>query len=191
MASEVEPTFETLKVDNDYEITNNTYPYIIRRKSSGHVVSIWNNGNGYRRINLNQKKYYYHRVIATQFIPNPKHYNEVDHINHNRSDNRIVNLRWCSSSENQRNKTRHNGYNYVYVDRLSDKAITIDTYGNHRMSFYYYDKNNFYYYNGIKYRQLKRCVDKRGAYFVNMCDIGCKNVYVYLNKFKRLYGINE
>ena len=44
-SSEVEPIYETLKVDNEYEITTNTEPHIIRRISTGHIVSVWDNGN--------------------------------------------------------------------------------------------------------------------------------------------------
>ena len=50
--------------------------------------------------------YYYvgnkllHRVVAELFIPNPENKPEVDHINTVLSDNRAVNLRWCTRSEN-------------------------------------------------------------------------------------------
>tara|TARA_R110000772_G_scaffold177276_1_gene288882 strand:+ start:222 stop:701 length:480 start_codon:yes stop_codon:yes gene_type:complete len=46
-----------------------------------------------------------HRLIATHFIPNPNNLPCVDHINRNKTDNRITNLRWASYSTNNRNKT--------------------------------------------------------------------------------------
>ena len=46
-----------------------------------------------------------HRLIATHFIPNPNNLPCIDHINRNKTDNRIENLRWASYSTNNRNKT--------------------------------------------------------------------------------------
>lgn len=46
-----------------------------------------------------------HRLVALHFISNPNSKKEVDHIDRNRTNNHISNLRWCSSMENGRNKT--------------------------------------------------------------------------------------
>lgn len=44
-----------------------------------------------------------HRAVAMLFIPNPNNYNEVDHINGDRLDNRVINLQWCTHKENCNN----------------------------------------------------------------------------------------
>lgn len=44
-----------------------------------------------------------HRLVALTFIPNPDNKAEVDHINRNKLDNSISNLRWVTHGENQLN----------------------------------------------------------------------------------------
>ncbi len=64
--------------------TQNGYPYLMLNK----------NGRG--------SKAYIHRLIAEAFIPNPNHYECVDHINGVRTDSYLGNLRWCSRLQNVR-----------------------------------------------------------------------------------------
>lgn len=65
------------------------------------------NKRGYCSVSLyNDKKrkhYMIHRLIAEHYIPNPENKPFVDHINRNRQDNRIENLRWVTSCENNQN----------------------------------------------------------------------------------------
>lgn len=44
-----------------------------------------------------------HRLVAEAFIPNPDNKPCIDHINGNRQDNSIENLRWCTYEENNNN----------------------------------------------------------------------------------------
>lgn len=44
-----------------------------------------------------------HRLVALHFIPNPSGLTDVDHINGDRLDNRVENLRWASRSQNNAN----------------------------------------------------------------------------------------
>lgn len=90
----------------------------------------------YWRVTLRNKTNRIHRLLALVYLPNPDNLPIVDHINRNRQDNRLQNLRWVGYSDSAENKdvskkstTRQqniyymknsNGnYKYVYQKRKS------------------------------------------------------------------------
>tara|TARA_R110002167_G_scaffold240620_1_gene445842 strand:- start:1186 stop:1866 length:681 start_codon:yes stop_codon:yes gene_type:complete len=62
-----------------------------------------------------------HRLLALQFIPNPTGRPEVDHINQDKSDNRLENLRWATKDEQSWNRgmtiLNKSGYIGVYWNK--------------------------------------------------------------------------
>lgn len=62
---------------------------------SGYLCTCLNRGGKVKWI-------YVHRLVAIAFIPNPNGYDQVNHINSNKSDPRLENLEWCNQSQNRR-----------------------------------------------------------------------------------------
>jgi hypothetical protein len=55
-------------------------------------------------INKKHRNLSIHRAVALAWLPNPNNYRTVDHINKNKQDNRIENLRWANDRTQNLNK---------------------------------------------------------------------------------------
>lgn len=78
----------------------------VKNTKSGRVLALRRTHDGYYGVNLcshgKQKSVKVHRLVAIAFIPNPEKLYVVDHINLNKFDNRVENLRWLSLADNNR-----------------------------------------------------------------------------------------
>lgn len=73
---------------------NNNIPRLIKTTATH---------GGYRYVILCNKAKYVkrvHRLVAETFIPNPFNLPQINHINGVKTDNRLENLEWCTSSQN-------------------------------------------------------------------------------------------
>lgn len=62
----------------------------------------WVKNRDYWSVVLNGDFYFVHQLVARTFIPNPRGCTEVDHIDGNKSNNSVSNLRWVTRSENMK-----------------------------------------------------------------------------------------
>lgn len=77
---------------------------IFTKKKNGKIVGA-KHRSGSIEISINRKKYQAHR-LAWLYVYGKFPNNSIDHINHIRDDNRIVNLRDVTTTENNRNMSR-------------------------------------------------------------------------------------
>ena len=76
-------------------------------------VKPWSGGCGYLAVTIPYRKdCSIHRLVAEAFIPNPLGLRDVDHIDGDKTNNRIENLRWVSHRENCNNPNTK--YKHVY-----------------------------------------------------------------------------
>jgi hypothetical protein len=79
----------------------------VRTKKTGYITKGSKTKKGYLKVGLykdkKRKLFYVHRLVALNFLENPENKPEVDHIDRNKQNNRIENLKWATNSENQIN----------------------------------------------------------------------------------------
>ena len=174
----------------NYEICSE-YPYEIRNKSTGIIVKEnINNNTGYITVKLSGKLYLKHRLVAIQWIPNddPALKDQVDHINRNRTDYHIENLRWVSRSENLLNRSMKNT---TFIDELPEFTIAVDHYGKHEnISGLYFCDDVFYVYTGVNYKTLTKRQESKNSYFIAVKLPDRPQLRIYYRKFKHDYGLN-
>ena len=91
----------------------------IMNNETGHVMNPHISKFGYYRVKLARKEHFLHRLLAKAFIPNPDNKPFIDHINRNKLDNTLENLRWATSCENNQNHSlqKNNKLKEQYISK--------------------------------------------------------------------------
>jgi hypothetical protein len=88
--------------ENRYKIT--TDGQVINLANNSYLTPILNS-NGYYKVSLADgiaglKQKFIHQLVTEHFLPNPYKYTQVNHVNGDKLDNRLVNLEWCTPLQN-------------------------------------------------------------------------------------------
>jgi hypothetical protein len=119
------PIVVTIDDFPDYEIDTNGNVW---NRITGKMLNP-NNCYGYKKVCLfkDSKPYFkfVHRLVAMTFINNPNDKEQVDHIDNNKINNKLYNLRWVTKQENSFNRpmnvNNNSGVKGVYWDKKIKK----------------------------------------------------------------------
>lgn len=103
---EIEEQWRSVTSNPTYEVSNlGAIRHVINglRKP---VVDRYLRFRGWDRALQRYILYQIHREVALAFIPNPNNLPQVNHLDGNKHNNCILNLEWCSISDNQLHSTR-------------------------------------------------------------------------------------
>lgn len=105
------------------------------RGLKGSIAGRVNNG-GYTQIGIDSKRYNAHRLVFL-YIDGKFPENEVDHINHKRSDNRLLNLRKATKTENSKNrvlsKSNKSGFHGIFfIEKIGRWKVDISINGERK-----------------------------------------------------------
>lgn len=124
------PDFSNYEASNLGDIRNKNTKLVFAKNSlrGGYIrVTLTNNNNERKTITI-------HRLIAITFIPNPYNKYTVNHINHNKIDNRVENLEWATTTEQNRHKRKVSDKKKRLVS--SRKVWRIDINTNEKLQLY-------------------------------------------------------
>ena len=97
------------------------------------TLKTWESKNGYIQVGLHKNGKLHaklvHRLVASTFIPNPQNKPQVNHIDGDKTNNKIDNLEWCTAKENVQHaydtglhKLLKGKNNPNYGNKLSEEA---------------------------------------------------------------------
>jgi len=83
----------------------------IRNNTTNKILKYSPNQKGYPLVTLYgniRKTISIHRLVASAFIENPNNLPQIDHIDRNKTNNNVENLRWVTQQHNMWNKIHKN-----------------------------------------------------------------------------------
>jgi predicted XRE-type DNA-binding protein len=125
------PGFEGLyKVSNLGNVKSLDRPDSRGYRIKGKLKKLTKSNNGYTHVSLHKEgkpiTKLVHRVVAEAFMDNPENKRVVNHLNGNKTDNRLINLEWATYGENVKHAYDNNlipkGENH-YSSKLSDQEV--------------------------------------------------------------------
>jgi hypothetical protein len=92
-----------LPIDNQYSVSDDGH---VMNTRTARILRPEDDRRGYERVSLYGRHQKIHRLVAARFLPAPTEEGLlVDHIDRNRMNNNVTNLRWVNCSENSKNRT--------------------------------------------------------------------------------------
>ena len=109
----------------DYDSETGLFTKVVNEKycKKGNIIKGYINKKGYCVFDINKSKYFAHRLAYAFVYGDLSELYEIDHIDRNRSNNKISNLRLVTAQENQFNYSipRHNTSGYLGVSYRKER----------------------------------------------------------------------
>lgn len=122
--------FKTIDEFPNYMVSNYGN---VRGNHSGVILKPCYNESRYCKVSLHKPKpkqghvnRFIHRLVAKTFIENPNNYKQVNHIDGDKSNNKISNLEWCTYEQNKLHAVNVlNAFKFLKTKPIARK-LTID-----------------------------------------------------------------
>ena len=123
------------------------------------VLKPGTNLDGYLYVSLYRKSISVHRLVALTFIPRIEGRDTVDHINQNKLDNKIANLRWANRSEQLINRP--------YSNVSGERNINFDNTNYHHLAYRVQIKRYGIYVLSKRFATLPEAIAARDAFLMS------------------------
>ena len=98
------------------------------KRGSAYPLKAVHHNRGYQIVGAGYRGYpqYVHRMVAETWLDNPNNYEEVNHINGDKTDNRVENLEWVTHSQNVSHAYR-TGLNKTTPIRIVETGVVYES----------------------------------------------------------------
>jgi len=101
----------------------------VKNSKTNRIINQYNHPQGYKLVSLKNngkwKMFRVHRLVGNAFLENPDNKPMIDHIDENKSNNNVKNLRWATRNDNGCNRGKQinnkSGFKGVCFDKPLNK----------------------------------------------------------------------
>ena len=119
----------------------------VKNSKTNMIMKQYNHNKGYKLINLKNngkwKSFTVHRLVGNAFLENPDEKPMIDHIDENKANNNVKNLRWATSKDNHYNQGKYknntSGFKGVTFNKKDNKYISRIIINGKRTSLGYFE----------------------------------------------------